>query len=89
MRVSPTTLYVHFDDGEKYIIHRQQAIHTVSLKRKPKLPNPRGIVIYAKITRIEGTKGKGSQYPGQRFFHKFKPPYPAMYGLKDGSLLIK
>ena len=50
--------------------------------------NP-GTLIYDKITRIEGTKGKSSQYPGQKFFHRFKRPYPAMYGLKDGSLLIK
>jgi hypothetical protein len=50
--------------------------------------NP-GTLIYAQITRIEGTKGKGSQYPGQKFYHRFSRPYPAMYGLKDGSLLIK
>lgn len=50
--------------------------------------NP-GTLIYSHITRIEGTKGKGSAFPGQKFFHKFHRPYPAMYGLKDGSLLIK
>jgi hypothetical protein len=51
--------------------------------------NPRGTLIYEKVTRIEGTKGRESQYPGQKFFHNFKRPYPKMYGLPDGSLLIK
>ena len=50
--------------------------------------NP-GTLIYAKVTRIEATKGQDSQYPGEKFFHNFKRPYPAMYGLKDGSILIK
>ena len=51
--------------------------------------NPRGTLIYEKVTRIEGTKGRKSLYPGQKFFHNFKRPYPKMYGLPDGSLLIK
>lgn len=51
--------------------------------------NPGGLVkIYDKITRIEGTKGKNSLYPGQRFFHNFKRPYPAMYGTKDRKTLV-
>ena len=48
-----------------------------------------GTLIYESITRIEGTKGKDSQFAGEKFFHNFKRPYPRMYGLPDGSLLIK
>jgi hypothetical protein len=57
-------------------------------KRQTPSPNP-GVKIYESITRIEGTKGSDSQYPGEKFFHNFKRPYPRMYGLKDGSLLIR
>jgi hypothetical protein len=70
---------------------------TTAASNKPKKvsrkPNPgvgKGtILIYDKVTRIEATKGRSSLYPGQRFYHKFKRPYPKMYGLPDGSLLIK
>lgn len=51
--------------------------------------NPKGLVkIYDKITRIEGTKGKNSLYPLQKFFHNFKPPYPSMYGTTDRKVLV-
>jgi hypothetical protein len=50
-------------------------------------PNP--TEIYRDITRVEGTKGEDSQYPGEKFFHNFKRPYPKMIGLKNGSLLIR
>lgn len=45
-------------------------------------------LIYEKITRIEGTKGKASNFAGQRFYHNFKKPYPRMFGLSNGDLLI-
>jgi len=51
--------------------------------------NPPRTRIYRDVTRIEATKGDDSEYPGQKFFHNFKRPYPSMYGLKDGSLSIK
>ena len=54
-----------------------------------KKSNPRAVLIYKSITRVEGTKGPDSMYPGEKFFHNFKRPYPKMYGLPDGSLLIK
>ena len=57
--------------------------------RVKKARNPGGLVkIYDKITRIEGTKGKNSAYPGQRFFHNFKRPYPSMYGTPDRKTLV-
>jgi hypothetical protein len=64
--------------------------YTRGRKTRRKTNPPRGMVlIYRNITRIEGTKGKGSKYPGQRFYHNFKRPGPAMYGLPDGTLVIK
>jgi hypothetical protein len=68
---------------------------TPTLTFKPKKvwrktnPGKGTILIYDKVTRIEATKGRSSLYPGQKFYHKFKRPYPKMYGLPDGSLLIK
>ncbi len=62
-----------------------------SPKSKTKTPsaNPRGLVkIYDKITRIEGQKGSASQFAGQKFFHNFTKPYPAMYGTPDKKTLI-
>jgi hypothetical protein len=50
---------------------------------------PKPTEIYRDITRVEGTKGEDSQYPGEKFFHNFKLPYPKMIGLKNGSLLIR
>lgn len=51
--------------------------------------NPGGLVkIYQSITRIEGTKGKDSAYPGQKFFHNFSKPYPSMYGSRDRKKLV-
>jgi len=50
--------------------------------------NPHMVKIYDKITRIEGQKGQDSAFPGQKFFHNFKKPYPAMYGTPDRKKLI-
>lgn len=51
--------------------------------------NPKELtLIYKDITRIEGTKGKGSLYPAQRFYHNFKRPYPSMYGTADRKILV-
>jgi hypothetical protein len=57
--------------------------------RIQKRKNPRNLVkIYDSITRVEGTKGKTSMYPGQKFFHNFKKPYPGMYGTPDHKTLV-
>jgi hypothetical protein len=65
-------------------VRHKKGVQTASRRHA----NP-GTLIYDKITRIEGTKGKGSNFAGQKFFHNFKRPYPQMWGLPDGSLLIK
>ena len=66
-----------------------QRIDTYKTRTKIQRANPKGLVlIYEKITRIEGTKGKSSLYPGQRFFHNFKRPYPKMYGTPDRKVLV-
>ncbi len=55
---------------------------------KKRTANPRLVKIYDKITRIEGQKGKDSNFPGEKFFHNFSKPYPAMYGTADRKTLI-
>lgn len=51
--------------------------------------NPKGMVkIYDKITRIEGQKGPGSAFAGERFFHNFSRPYPEMWGSADRKTLV-
>jgi hypothetical protein len=93
------TVYTILDRNGKAIKYFQTASGTLSYMRrmavarvrKPnkRKSNPRGVVIYKSITRIEGTKGQDSHYPGQKFYHNFKRPYPEMVGLPDGSLLIR
>lgn len=57
--------------------------------------NPRGVPagavkIYDRIEQIKATKGAGSLYPGEGFYHNFKGASKGkIYGLRDGSLLIK
>jgi hypothetical protein len=80
-------------DGRYYVL-KPKRIKSINPSRPARRrtrggkTNPRGVLIYEKITRVEGTKGKNSRYPGERFFHNFKKPYPKMFGLPDGSLLI-
>lgn len=68
----------------------------VKLMGKPaKLLSPKGkklknapVKIYDRILRIEAVKGKNSKYPGKTFFHNFTKK-ASIYGLPDGSILIK
>lgn len=46
-------------------------------------------LIYDSILAIEATKGKKSLWGKEKFRHKFTSKDAAVYGLKDGSLLIK
>lgn len=43
--------------------------------------------IYDKILKIEAQKGADSPFPKEKFYHDFKDG--AIYGLEDGSILIK
>jgi hypothetical protein len=92
-RATPGSFIVE-KDGRYYVL-KPKRIKSVNPSRparrrvrRTRQTNPRGVLIYEKITRVEGTKGKNSKYPGERFFHNFKKPYPKMFGLPDGSLLI-
>ena len=79
---------------------RRQIIHIAETYKKkgyvwsPELkryvpPNPtKPIVIYDKVLEIYAQKGINSNYPKQKFVHKFKTPV-IMLGLPDGSILLK
>lgn len=56
------------------------------LQKNPKVATE----IYSDILAIEAKKGKNSLWPGERFRHSFSSKSKAkIYGLNDGSLLIK
>lgn len=56
--------------------------------------NPAGVLIYGKVIRIEAQKTQphlcddDCKAYGHRYYHNFKTS-PKMYGMADGSLLIK
>lgn len=64
----------------------------VELQRKLKVkrsnPAGRSELIYDKVLTIQAQKGKGSHWPNEKFEHKFTSG-AKIYGLSDGSLLIK
>jgi hypothetical protein len=74
-------------DGRYYVL-KPKKVRSVNATPRIKKSNPSRTLIYEKITRVEGTKGKASHFSGQRFFHNFKKPYPKMFGLPNGDLLI-
>jgi len=45
--------------------------------------------IYGSVLAIEARKGKNSLWPRENFRHDFSAKGAKVYGLKDGSLLIK
>jgi hypothetical protein len=50
---------------------------------------PRGaVLIYDKIEEIKATKGGNSNWPGEKFVHKFTKGKGKIYGLPSGALLI-
>lgn len=50
---------------------------------------PRGaVLIYDKIEEIKAMKGSNSNWPGEKFVHKFVKGRGKIYGLPSGALLI-
>lgn len=75
--------FIHEKDGRYYV-----------LKPKTIRSNP-GVPIYGRVLRIEAEKtweheygGKDSK-PSQKYYHDFTSKNAMIYGLPDGSLLIK
>lgn len=62
--------------------------------RKAAITNPRGVKIYGKLIRIEAQKTQlhicdaECKAINHRYYHTFKPG-SSVYGMPDGSLLIK
>jgi len=48
----------------------------------------RAVLIYDQIEEIKATKGGNSNWPGEKFIHKFKKGKGKIYGLPSGALLI-
>lgn len=69
------------DKFVKYGVNPDKALKGKKLKNAP-------VKIYDRILRIEAVKGKDSKYPGKTFFHNFTKK-ASIYGLPDGSILIK
>jgi hypothetical protein len=66
--------------------------HKVSAQKSGQMGiNPKGLTeIYGKVLRVEAQKGPRGNYPGEKFFHKFRGKTAAKaYGLPDGSVLIR
>jgi len=63
-------------------------------KRVTSSPNPKRVLIYGSVKRIEAIKTQSHicdsdcKKHGHRYYHNFSSN-PKMYGLPDGSLLIK
>lgn len=50
---------------------------------------PRGaVLIYDDIEEIKATKGSKSNWPGEKFVHKFVKRGSKIYGLPNGNLLV-
>lgn len=63
----------------------------ISWKKAKANPPARGHEIYGNILAIEAVKGDSSLWPGEEFRHDFKSKNgrARIYGLRDGSILIK
>jgi hypothetical protein len=50
---------------------------------------PKGaVLIYDDIEEIRATKGRKSNWPGEKFVHKFVKRGSKIYGLPNGNLLV-
>lgn len=101
-RVDPYRYHavVRWDDGERSQVY-QTDIRKLMAKPKGRLPNVCGkknagaVKIYGRCLRIEAIKtvkhtyGGKTSTAGQKYFHDFSTQNAIIYGLPDGSLLIK
>jgi len=88
------TLWVDWEDGEYSTVLLSQ-VRPVLAGPKGRLPNPKPVKIYGRCLRIEAVKMRTHTYGGkpsaasQKYFHDFTTKNAIIYGLPDGSLLIK
>ena len=83
-----------FEGNEYFTPYAKRIIDCLDrqLRRSSTNKNPysgrQSEVIYDHLTRIEARKGKHSMFPGERYYHNFKPG-AMVIGLPNGDLLIK
>lgn len=94
-RVHQGFIWVRWEDGD-YTQTRKTAVMKVLARPKGRLPNPHdAIKIYGRCLRIEAVKMRKHLYGGkpsvasQKYYHDFTTKNAIIYGLPDGSLLIK
>jgi len=81
--------FIQEKDGRYYVLKPKRI--ATSVRNSPK----GAAKIYGRCLRIEAIKLQKHTYggkvtpPGQKYFHDFSTKYAVIYGLPDGSLLIK
>ncbi len=79
-----------YEELEKFVWDEEkQRYETSKKKRLRSNPLSNETEIYGDILAIEAKKGQGSLWPNELFRHDFKGKGSKIYGLRDGSLLIK
>ena len=83
-------IFILFRKNNREII-KNSTVKLPRQKHANPAPSPEVVKIYDNITAIEARKGHDSFCPGEIFRHDFKRSRgkASIYGLPDGSLLIK
>jgi len=91
--------FIHEKDGRYYVLKPKKIASATFYEPRNARRNasvPKGAVkIYGRCLRIEAVKLRVHSYggketgPGQKYFHDFTTKNAMIYGLPDGSLLIK